>query len=104
MAECGKGSNNEGKNVLRAHYKMLRPAAQFRGDEMIVSRHSETIAEVFPDWIERCKLDDAYYHPFDLKVGGKTKGIRRQSLGGSNTTSEQHTKTAEPGASVTGNT
>ncbi|PIO55830.1 hypothetical protein TELCIR_22780, partial [Teladorsagia circumcincta] len=47
---------------------MLRPAAQFRGDEMIVSRHSETIAEVFPDWIERCKLDDAYYHPFDLNM------------------------------------
>lgn len=59
-------SNN--KNVMKAHYKSLRPAAPFHGDEVVVVRHSETISEVFPDWIDRCKLDFAFYQPFDLNM------------------------------------
>ncbi|CAJ0589852.1 unnamed protein product [Cylicocyclus nassatus] len=55
-------------NVIRARYKTLRPATSFQGEEIILARHAETIAEVFPDWIERCKLDGAYYQPFDLNV------------------------------------
>ncbi|KHJ97662.1 hypothetical protein OESDEN_02353, partial [Oesophagostomum dentatum] len=46
----------------------IRPVGSFQGEEIILARHAETIAEVFPDWIERCKLDDAFYQPFDLNV------------------------------------
>ncbi|KAK5981531.1 Phosphoglycerate mutase family protein [Trichostrongylus colubriformis] len=68
MAEGGKDYYKDAKNVQRAHYKALRPAAPFRGEEIVVARHAETIAEVFPDWMERCKLDESRYHPFDLNM------------------------------------
>ncbi|KAK6753613.1 hypothetical protein RB195_012914 [Necator americanus] len=54
--------------VLRARYKTLRPATPFQGDEIVLARHAETIAEVFPDWVERCRLDPSLYQPFDLNV------------------------------------
>ncbi|KIH68868.1 phosphoglycerate mutase family protein [Ancylostoma duodenale] len=47
----------------------LRPAIPFQGEEIILARHAETIAEVFPNWVERSKLDGGgLYHPFDLNV------------------------------------
>nr|CDJ84814.1 Phosphoglycerate mutase domain containing protein [Haemonchus contortus] len=64
----GHTKKDDNKHVLRGQYKVSRPVPPFRGDEVIVARHSETIAEVFPDWIQRAKLDEASYHPFDLNM------------------------------------
>ncbi|KJH50453.1 phosphoglycerate mutase family protein [Dictyocaulus viviparus] len=63
-----KKTSTTSQNVLRAHYKTLRPPNALRGNEVIILRHAETIAEVFPDWIERCKLDTTQLYPFDLNM------------------------------------
>ncbi|WKY12034.1 hypothetical protein Q1695_003528 [Nippostrongylus brasiliensis] len=46
----------------------LRPAGRFQGEEVVVARYAESIAEVFPDWINRCRLDGNMYNPFDLNM------------------------------------
>ncbi|VDM59684.1 unnamed protein product [Angiostrongylus costaricensis] len=63
-----KSSSDSTPRVLRALYKPLRPPLPLVGNEVIVVRHSETIDEVFPDWIERSKLDVPEYIPFDLNM------------------------------------
>ncbi|RCN42498.1 phosphoglycerate mutase family protein [Ancylostoma caninum] len=62
--------NPEFLKSLHAKFQTLRPAIPFQGEEIVLARHAETIAEVFPNWVERCKLDGGggLYHPFDLNV------------------------------------
>ncbi|CAJ0570180.1 unnamed protein product, partial [Mesorhabditis spiculigera] len=36
------------------------------GHDVLLVRHAESIAEVFPDWVRRTKIDERFYRPTDL--------------------------------------
>ncbi|CAD6189897.1 unnamed protein product [Caenorhabditis auriculariae] len=68
MSEITSKSTRLMDSAAFGHYKPLGPPARFFGDEVVVVRHSETIAEVFGDWVQLSKMDDNFYFPFDLNV------------------------------------
>lgn len=50
------------------NFQPLVPAERFLGPHIFLVRQAETIADVFPDWIQRCELDTPFYVPFDLNM------------------------------------
>ncbi|GMT11948.1 hypothetical protein PFISCL1PPCAC_3245, partial [Pristionchus fissidentatus] len=49
-------------------YRTVTTRDEFSGKEVIVMRSSETIEDVFPDWVKQSRLDANYYIPFDLNM------------------------------------
>ncbi|CAI4225063.1 unnamed protein product [Auanema sp. JU1783] len=49
-------------------FKLLGAIQPLSGQKIVFIREGETVAEVFPEWIEESQLGDGYYLPFDLNI------------------------------------
>ncbi|CAJ0935653.1 unnamed protein product, partial [Mesorhabditis belari] len=57
------------QNILHAEFDCFETLFKTAsGNEVVIVRHAESIAEVFPDWVKRTRLDEHFYKPIDLNV------------------------------------
>ncbi|CAB3398854.1 unnamed protein product [Caenorhabditis bovis] len=68
MSDISSKSLRQTEEFALGAYKALGPLPNYIGDEIIVMRHAETIAEVFPDWVAQSMLGENCYDPFDVNV------------------------------------
>uniref|UniRef100_A0A8R1I837 Uncharacterized protein n=1 Tax=Caenorhabditis japonica TaxID=281687 RepID=A0A8R1I837_CAEJA len=66
MSDITTKSTRQSETVVGGEFKPLGPSPHYVGDEIIVMRCAETIAEVFSDWAKRSKIDENSYVPFDV--------------------------------------
>uniref|UniRef100_A0A8R1DU57 Uncharacterized protein n=1 Tax=Caenorhabditis japonica TaxID=281687 RepID=A0A8R1DU57_CAEJA len=66
MSDITTKSTRLSETVVGGEFKPLGPSPHYVGDEIIVMRCAETIAEVFSDWAKRSKIDENSYVPFDV--------------------------------------